>query len=38
LINVPVRVVHRACQVFVRLAGGLLWNEVFKQTYIRLTC
>jgi hypothetical protein len=38
LINVPARVVHRARQVFVRLAGGMLWSEVFKRTYVRLTC
>ena len=38
LINVPARVVHRARQVFVRLAAGMLWREVFKRTYVRLTC
>jgi hypothetical protein len=38
LINVPARVVHRARQVFVRLAAGMLWREVFKRTYDRLTC
>ena len=38
LINVPARVVHRAHQVFVRLAGGMHWSEVFKRTYVRLTC
>lgn len=38
LINVPARVVHRARQVFVRLAAGMLWGEVFKRTYVRLTC
>jgi hypothetical protein len=37
LINVPARVVHRARQVFVRLAAGMLWREVFKRTYDRLT-
>ncbi|MDQ6899509.1 MAG: hypothetical protein M3072_08380 [Candidatus Dormibacteraeota bacterium] len=38
LINVPARVVHRARQVFVRLAAGMLWGTVFKRTYDRLTC
>jgi len=38
LINVPARVVHRGRQVFVRLAAGMLWREVFKRTYDRLTC
>jgi hypothetical protein len=38
LINVPARVVHRARQVFVRLAGGMFWGEVFKRTYVRLIC
>ncbi len=32
LINVPARVVHRARQVFIRLAVGMLWGEVFKRT------
>ena len=36
LINVPARVVHRARQVFVRLAAGMLWSEVFKRTYASL--
>jgi len=38
LINVPARVVHSARQVFVRLAAGMLWGEVFKRTYDRLAC
>ena len=38
LINVPARVVHRARQVFVRLAGGMPWGDVFKRTYVRLIC
>src|SRR5262249_5488731 len=38
LINVPARVVHRARQVFIRLAAGMLWREVFERTYARLTC
>ena len=38
LINVPARVVHRARQVFVRLAAGMLWSEVFKRTHVRLIC
>ena len=38
LINVPARVVHRARQVFVRLAGGMPWGDVFKPTYVRLIC
>lgn len=38
LINVPARVVHRSRQVFVRLAGGMLWAGVFKRTYVRLIC
>jgi len=38
LVNVPARVVHRARQVFVRLAAGMPWGDVFKQTYARLTC
>ena len=38
LINVPARVVHRARQVFVRLAAGMLWGEVFKRTYLCLIC
>jgi hypothetical protein len=38
LINVPARVVHRARQVFIRLAAGMLWGEVFKRTYLRLIC
>ena len=38
LINVPARVVHRARQVFIRLAAGMLWGEVFKRTYLRLNC
>jgi hypothetical protein len=38
LINVPARVVHRARQVFIRLAVGMLWGEVFKRTYVRLIC
>ena len=36
LINVPARVVHRAHQVFVRLAAGMLWGTVFKRTYAGL--
>ena len=36
LINVPARVVHRARQVFVRLAAGMLWSGVFKRTYASL--
>jgi hypothetical protein len=36
LINLPARVVHRARQVFVRLAAGMLWADVFKRTYDRL--
>jgi hypothetical protein len=35
---VPARVVHRARQVFIRLAAGMLWGHVFKRTYARLIC
>jgi hypothetical protein len=35
---VPARVVHRARQVFIRLAAGMLWAEVFKRTQVRLVC
>ena len=38
LIDVPARVVNGARQVFVRLAADMLWGEVFKRTYDRLTC
>jgi len=38
LINVPARVLHRARQVFIRLAAGMLWGQVFKRTYVRLIC
>jgi Transposase DDE domain group 1 len=36
LINVPAKVVHRARQVFVRLAASMPWGDVFKRTYDRL--